>query len=48
MYGTYLAACVVYGVIFEQSPVGNPYADESIPPELRAYFQSIAAASLGS
>ena len=47
MYGTYLAACVVYGAIFERSPVGNPYSDESIPPEIRVYFQRIAAASLG-
>ena len=45
MYGTYLAACVLYGTIFK-SPVGNPYANSSIPTELREYFQRIAAESL--
>jgi hypothetical protein len=42
-YGTYLAACVLYMTIFVASPVGNPYSDWSISPELRAYFQQIAA-----
>jgi hypothetical protein len=44
IYGTYLAACVLYRTIFA-SPVGNPYADTSIPTELREYFQRIAAES---
>lgn len=47
MYGTYLAACVLYGTIFDHSPVGIPYSDKSIPTELRGYFQRIAAESLG-
>jgi hypothetical protein len=41
--GTYLAACVLYGTIFEQSPVGNPYSERSISAETRAYLQRIAA-----
>ena len=47
MDGTYLAACVLYGTIFEHSPAGNPYSDKSISTETRAYFQRIAAESLG-
>jgi hypothetical protein len=47
MYGTYLAACVLYATIFGQSPVGNAYADRSISPELRDFFQRIAAETLG-
>ena len=47
MYGTYLAACVLYATIFGVSPVGNPYSDASISPELRMYFQRIAAETLG-
>ena len=46
-YGTYLAACVLYGVIFNKSPVGNPFSDKSIPPETRAYLQRIAAETVG-
>lgn len=42
MYGTYLAACVLYAAIFK-SPAGNPYADLSITPDLQAYFERIAA-----
>jgi hypothetical protein len=47
MYGTYLAACVVYATIFQHSPVGNPYADSSISSETRTYLQQIAAQSSG-
>lgn len=47
IYGTYLAACVLYGTVFEQSPVGRPDSDASIPMEIRVYFQRIAAESLG-
>ena len=47
VYGTYLAACVLYGTIFGRSPVGNPYSDPSITAEMRAYLQHIAAESLG-
>jgi hypothetical protein len=47
MYGTYLAACVIYTTIFQHSPVGNPYSDSSISPETRTYLQQIAAQSSG-
>ena len=47
MDGTYLAACVLYGTILGRSPVGIDYADSSITPELRDFFQRIAAESLG-
>jgi len=47
IYGTYLIACMLYGTIFARSPVGNLYSDTSITPEMRAYFQRIAAESLG-
>jgi hypothetical protein len=45
--GTYLAACVLYQTIFEKSPVGNPYSERTIPPEMRAYLQGIAAENYG-
>ena len=47
IYGTYLAACVLYGTILEHSPVGNPYADTEIKSETRKYLQQIAAETLG-
>ena len=47
VYGTYLAACVLYATIFGQTPAGNQYADMSIDANTRAYFQHIAAQSLG-
>jgi len=47
IYGTYLAACVLYGTIFERSPVGNSYTDEGISTELQTYLQTIAAKTLG-
>jgi hypothetical protein len=47
IYGTYLAACVLYATIFGQSPVGNVFADCSITPELRGFFQRIAAETTG-
>ncbi len=43
IYGTYLAACVLYATLFNQSPVGNPYADRSIAPEQRDFLQRVAA-----
>ena len=43
MEGTYLAACVLYQTIFEQSPVGNPYSEPSVPADTRNYLQQIAA-----
>ena len=45
--GTYLAACVLYQTIFENSPIGNPYSERSIPDEMRAYLQGIAAENPG-
>lgn len=47
LYGTFLAACVLYGTIFGKTPVGNPYSDRDIRPEIRDYLQRIAAQSLG-
>jgi hypothetical protein len=46
-YGTFLAACVLYGKIFNASPVGTSYWDWNINSELKAYFQRIAAETLG-
>ena len=43
LYGTYLAACVLYSTIFGESPVGNLYSDRSISPGIRDYLQGIAA-----
>ena len=45
--GTYLAACVLYQTIFEQSPVGNSYSDASLPDDTRDYLQHVAADTLG-
>ena len=47
LYGTYLAACVLFGTIFGQTPVGNPYSDRNIGSEIRDFLQRIAAQSLG-
>jgi len=47
IYGTYLAACVLYATIFEKTPVGNSFSDRSIPRDIRDYFQLIAAGTLG-
>lgn len=44
--GTYLAACVFYGVIFGQSPLGNSYRGDLSADESEI-LQSIAAQSLG-
>jgi hypothetical protein len=46
--GTYLAACVLYGTLFEQSPVENPRSDQRIPDDKKAYLQQIASESLCS
>lgn len=40
--GTYLAACVFYGVIFGESPRGLSYHDGLTSNEA-AYLQSVAA-----
>jgi hypothetical protein len=47
MYGTYLAACALYGTITGQSPLGIAYTPRGITPELRDFLQRIAAESLG-
>ena len=43
--GTYLAACVLYGVIYGRSPVGNPYGPLSAAD--RELLQRVAAKTLG-
>lgn len=45
--GSYLAACVLYGVIFRQTPVGNRYAGPGVKREDAAYLQHVAAEILG-
>jgi hypothetical protein len=47
IYGTYLAACVLYGTIYRKSPQGNSYAAKGIAPEARDFLQRIAAQTLG-
>lgn len=44
--GAYLAACVFYGFIFEQSPVGNSYGGD-ISNADKTFLQGIAAKALG-
>ena len=44
--GTYLAACVFYGFIFEQSPLGNSYGGD-VNDENKAFLQGIAEKVLG-
>lgn len=41
--GTYLAACVVYASLYEQSPVGNTYhMREPIEAEMATFLQTVA------
>jgi hypothetical protein len=40
--GTYLAACVIYGVLFDAACSGNDHAPVGLPPENRARLQIIA------
>ncbi|MFQ4137802.1 DUF4886 domain-containing protein [Nodosilinea sp. PGN35] len=47
VYGTYLAACVLYGFLLERNPVGNPYRDANISVDIAAYLQRCAAEILG-
>jgi hypothetical protein len=44
--GTYLAACVFYGFIFQQSPVGNSYRGD-VSKDDKDFLQNIAAKALG-
>ena len=37
--GTYLAACVIYGALFRESPEGIPYAPEGVSQEAAAALQ---------
>jgi len=46
-YGTYLAACVLYGTLFDRSPVGRPATADTIPRKTQVYLQRIAAKTLG-
>ncbi|MFH7245314.1 MAG: DUF4886 domain-containing protein [Spirulina sp.] len=43
IYGTYLAACVLYGFLMHLSPVGLVYRDPAISAEDAAFLQQIAA-----
>ena len=45
--GSYLAACVLYAVIFRQTPVGNPFVGPGVKREDAAYLQRVAAETLG-
>jgi hypothetical protein len=47
VYGTYLAGCVLYGTLFDRTPVGNVTSDPGVPPDVQAYFQQVAAHALG-
>lgn len=47
VYGTYLAGCVLYGTLFDRTPVGNVASDPGVPPDLQVYFQHVAAHALG-
>ena len=44
--GTYLAACVFYGFIYQQSPVGNSYGGDISDADI-VFLQSIAEKALG-
>jgi hypothetical protein len=44
--GSYLAACTFYGVLFEKTPVGNPYTAGLGREEVRV-LQQAAATALG-
>lgn len=41
-HGTYLAACVMFTTLFDQSPVGNPFV-AGLPPADAALLQDLAA-----
>lgn len=47
VYGTYLAGCVLYGTLFDRTPVGNVAPDPAVPLDLQTYFQQVAAHALG-
>ena len=42
--GSYLAACVLYRVLYDKSPAGSSFT-AGLPPEDAAYLQSVAAST---
>jgi len=46
-FGTFLAACVIYGTITGSSPEGKPYSNKNIPADIRGHLETIAAKTLG-
>ena len=43
VYGTYLAACVVYAQIYQTSPIGNPYnMHGQVPSDIQSFLQQVA------
>ena len=47
IYGTYLAACVIYGFLMHLSPVGLVYRPAAISAEDAAFLQQTASETLG-
>ncbi len=45
--GTYLASCVLYGVIVGRSPLGNPYVGPGLRADEARFLQRVAAETLG-
>ena len=45
--GTYLAACILYGVILQRTPVGNSYVGPGVAKDDAAFLQQVAAETLG-
>jgi len=45
--GTYLAACVVYGMLRGRTPVGNVAHDPLISADAQVFFRQVAARALG-
>lgn len=45
--GTYLAACVLYGIMFRQTPAGNGYSGAGVNKDDAAFLQRDAAEILG-
>lgn len=42
IYGSYLAACIFYNVIFEATPVGNTYLPNGVTQNQATYLQDVA------
>jgi hypothetical protein len=47
VFGTYLAACVLYGLVFGETPLGNSYTGSSMTSADAAYLQQVASETLG-